>query len=203
MAVSVAEYLGVRADKLPNIKPVTNLASKPEVPCPFRIGPCLKVAKAQHPICSVRVSTSNDVWIVCEHRLCATQPKTADLNEHQQQILRQVADTVYPRSVPDGELEFKREVSIPIATTRYHADYVMRTGTELRHANIVEMQGGGETAGTEKLTKHVLEWAGSESPTNEHLVKKSAANPIVTNAWRRQQEQFIIKGGVATRTGAR
>jgi hypothetical protein len=66
------------------------------------------------------------------------------------------------------------------------------------------MQGGGETTGTGKLTKHVASWAESKSPTNANLRESvSGVGTLETNAWRRQQEQFLVKGNVSTQTGGR
>lgn len=102
MAVSVAEYLGQRTDiDTVNITPVP---LRQDISCPFMDGKCSKVSKGLQPICSVR-KRSGTMWIVCEHRLCAT-PKTKDLvgsrkrapsslTEHQVNILWQIALTIY------------------------------------------------------------------------------------------------------------
>lgn len=209
MPVSVAEYLGVRTDTSLQVAPVFNLSSKPKIPCPFRNHHCLKTAKGQQPVCSVR-DTSGELWIVCEHRLCATTPKAGPVNEHQKKILRLVAETIYGAGISDDEILIKREEQIPItATSDYKADFIMwrsspQSGTPFGgdRACIVEMQGGGETAGTEKLTAHLKNWALHSNPTNQFLTQPANAVPLVTNAWRRQQEQFIVKGSVAMLTGA-
>ena len=71
-------------------------------------------------------------------------------------------------------------------------------------AVILEMQGGGETTSTGELTTHVTDWESSLQPSNEFLSQPvSKAAPLVTNAWRRQQEQFLVKGNVAMLTGGR
>ncbi|MDR0534648.1 MAG: hypothetical protein LBH01_11920 [Verrucomicrobiales bacterium] len=204
MAVTVAEYLGKRTDNDNDIVPVPNLEQKPDIACPFRCGNCLKAKKRQQPICSVRDSNGK-LWIVCEHRLCATTPKAAAINEHQKKILRIVAQAIYG-TVSDTDILFKREVPIPITdTSDYKADYVMwRTNPAASdRPAIVEMQGGGETAGTEKLTDHVKKWSQKMPPTNAYLRQEAKATPLITNAWRRQQEQFLVKGSVATLTGAK
>ena len=94
MLVIVAEYLGIRTDSVNPILPIQELQSKPKLPCPFRNSHCLKAAKGQQPVCSVR-DTNGELWIVCEHRLCATTPKAASLNEHQRKILHLVAKSVF------------------------------------------------------------------------------------------------------------
>lgn len=210
MPVSVAEYLGMRTDSAISLNPVPNLAGKPREICPFRNSHCLKTAKGQRPVCSVR-DTSGEIWIVCEHRLCATTPKAAPVNDHQKKILRMVAKAVFSEAVADEEILIKREEPIPITeSSDYKADYVMwRKNAKLTSpisgdkAAIVEMQGGGETAGTEKLTAHVKAWAEDVNRTNQLLQQPTNAVPLVTNAWRRQQEQFLVKGSVAMLSGAR
>jgi hypothetical protein len=210
MPVSVAEYLGIRTDTSLLVQPLENLASKPTVPCPFRNAHCLKAKKGQQPVCSVRDS-SGELWIVCEHRLCATTPKAGPVNEHQKNILRLIGRAIYSQSLTDEEILIKREEQIPItATSDYKADFIMwrlnpRSVSPIAgdKAAIVEIQGGGETASTEKLTAHLKEWANLPHPTNTYLTKGTNATPLVTNAWRRQQEQFLVKGSVAMLTGAK
>jgi len=210
MPVSVAEYLGIRSDKNVDIQPLLNLSSKPTVPCPFRNSHCLKAKKGQQPVCSVR-DTSGELWIVCEHRLCATTPKAGPVNDHQKKILRMIGKAIYSQNISDEEILIKREEQIPItATSDYKADFIMwrlnsKQGSPIGgdKAAIVEIQGGGETAGTEKLTAHIKEWSDLSLPTNEHLRQSANAVPLVTNAWRRQQEQFLVKGSVAMLTGAK
>jgi hypothetical protein len=210
MPVIVAEYLGIRTDSVNPILPIQELQSKPKLPCPFRNSHCLKAAKGQQPVCSVR-DTNGELWIVCEHRLCATTPKAAPLNEHQKKILHLVAKSVFGDNTTQESILFKREEPIPITeTSDYKADYVMWVNRPAAQspfggekACIVEMQGGGETAGTEKLTAHLKSWAAQESPTNSYIRQPANAVPLVTNAWRRQQEQFLVKGSVAMLTGGR
>lgn len=210
MPVSVAEYLGIRTDSTKVIQPISDLHTKPKLPCPFRNAHCLKTAKGQQPVCSV-TDTRGQLWIVCEHRLCATTPKTALLNDHQKNMLHMVAKSVYGEDTEQSSILFKREEPIPItATSDYKADYIMWVDKPPKQspfgsarACIVEMQGGGETSGTEKLTAHLKNWASKSHTDNEFIRTPANAGPLVTNAWRRQQEQFLVKGSVATLTGGR
>lgn len=210
MPVVVAEYLGIRTDTVNQISPIVDLQLKPKIPCPFRNSHCLKSAKGQQPVCSVR-DTKGELWIVCEHRLCATNPKAAPLNDHQKKILHSVAKSVFGENITQDSILFKREEPIPITNTSdYKADYIMWVDRPTvqspyggEKACIVEMQGGGETAGTEKITAHLKKWASQTSPTNNFIRQPTNAVPLVTNAWRRQQEQFLVKGSVATLTGGR
>ena len=213
MGVSVCEYLGQRAE-FDTDQIVPKLMGAYEE-CPFRQGPCAKLKKKLPPICSVR-KTDGTLWIVCEHRLCAT-PKTyldrennrcsADLNLHQKKQLQQIATKIYGEGIDYACVGVKREVPVPIEDgTTYKADYVMKLEGLERKTNeiILEMQGGGETSNTGSLTRHIAQWSQNPNRTNAELrtlIKN--VNSIETNAWRRQQEQFLIKGNVATQTGAK
>lgn len=67
---------------------------------------------------------------------------------------------------------------------------------------VLEMQGGGETANTGKITSHVSQWEQPLNITNRFLaLPVSGSGLVVTNAWRRQQEQFLIKGNIVVQTG--
>ncbi|HAW3252166.1 TPA: hypothetical protein JLS05_004594, partial [Escherichia coli] len=216
MAVSIAEYLGQRTDVEQQIVPVSKgtLAQ-----CPFMDRTCDKVSKNNHPVCSVRKPDST-IWIVCEHRLCSTRQKKTIISgertqlvdnvlvEHQRDILRKVAKLIYQDpELQDSEIGVKREVNIPLpdSDNSYHADYVMRnfSGRGRVDEVLLEMQGGGETSSTGAITRHIATWADLEIPTNEILRRPVAANTIETNAWRRQQEQFLVKGNVVDQTGGK
>ena len=217
MAIQVAEYLGQRTDIDDiNIVPV-QLGEKR--PCPFMDGYCSKLSKNLQPICSVR-KKSGTMWIVCEHRLCAT-PKTkvikvdgkdkrvaAALTPHQQKILWDIAQTVYRGQFKESDIVVNREAPIPIEETggKYNADYIMRNlaiGAKIDEI-LLEMQGGGETSETKKISNHVATWSKLENPTNEYLRTELAKpNTIETNAWRRQQEQFLVKGNIVNQTGGK
>ncbi|MBB1417231.1 hypothetical protein H5187_08065 [Pseudoalteromonas sp. SG44-1] len=216
MAVSVAEYLGQRTDiDDKNINPVQ---LRSQIPCPFMDGNCSKVTKGLQPICSVRKKTGT-IWIVCEHRLCAT-PKTkqdttnpkkrvpAGLTEHQSSILWEIAKTVYRGEFEKEHIVVNREAPVPIEETggNYKADYIMRNLAPAAKIDeiLLEMQGGGETSETKKISDYVASWAELEAPTNEFLRQEIAKpNSIETNAWRRQQEQFLVKGNIVNQTGGK
>nr|WP_317200429.1 NotI family restriction endonuclease [uncultured Psychrobacter sp.] len=215
MAVSVAEYLGQRTDiDTVNITPVK---LRQAVPCPFMDGKCSKVSKGLQPVCSVR-KRNGTMWIVCEHRLCAT-PKTKEiinskkrepslLTEHQTDILWKIASTVYRGDFEKKNIVVNREAPIPIEETggSYKADYIMRNLAPAAKIDeiLLEMQGGGETSSTKSISDHVANWAVLEEPTNEFLRQQLAKpNSIETNAWRRQQEQFLVKGNIVNQTGGK
>lgn len=209
MGVSIAEYLGVRVDGTIPITPLPT-TRKQKVACPFRNHYCEKAYKGNKPVCSVRAD-DGPLWIVCSHRLCSPQPKDAPLNEHQKNILRKIAKTIYEPNIPDSDILVKREVAIKVTEdSDYSADYVMwrknpRQGSPNNpdRAVVLEMQGGGETTNTGVITKLVDTWEHLPVPTNTILGGATKASPLVTNAWRRQQEQFLVKGNVAMMTGGR
>lgn len=203
MGVHAAEYLGQRTDiDNPVIIPNTNV----QATCPFSSGNiCKKVKSHYHPICSVR-KVDGTLWIVCSERLCTTK-KDYPLCEHQQKILYNIAQYIYGPDVDFNDVCVKREepLSVLAAGTDYHADYIIslksgRSDTSGPDKLILEMQGGGETTNTGKLTAIVNRWVELTNRTNADLRAESQASTLETNAWRRQQEQFIVKGNIAMKT---
>ena len=201
MGVSVAEYLGQRTDiNAPIISPVFNKAL-----CPFSGGnTCMKSGSGKNPICGVR-KEDGTYWIVCENRLCTTK-KDLPLCAHQKSILLDIARHIFSKTITANDVLVKREEKLKVSdTTSYKADYIMtikdgKSPFSGPDRVILEMQGGGETSGTEKLTKIVNAWKNMPVPTNAALRSPSGANTLETNAWRRQQEQFIVKGNIAMLT---
>lgn len=204
MTVSIAEYLGQRTDlQYPLILPNFNKT----YPCPFMNSFCSKLSQGNKPICCVR-DGNGKLWIVCRNRLCATK-KGVPLSSYQVSVLEAVSKTVFGSKITSSDVGIRREEPMPVSPgITYHADYVMvlkpkvtTTGTQNRI--VLEMQGGGETTNTGKITQHVTKWEQSPDHSNEVLrLPVKAAGLLVTNAWRRQQEQFLVKGSIATKTGA-
>jgi len=216
VAVSIAEYLGQRTD-IDGIN-ITPVALGSLVPCPFKDGFCSKLSKKKkpnHPVCSVR-KLNGTMWIVCEHRLCATSRTKKDENdksvkaglvEHQRDILWEISKTVYRGEFDRAQIVINREVEIPIEEVdgKYRADYIMRNiapGSKVDEI-LLEMQGGGETNKTGSITEHVDNWSANANPTNVFLREYVNAGTIETNAWRRQQEQFLVKGNIVNQTGGK
>lgn len=208
MAVSVAEYLGQRTDIL---QPLILPASIPENPgdnvavCPFTSGnQCKKLKSKNEPVCSVRKSDGT-LWINCSDRLCATK-KDIPLCEHQKDVLLDIARHVFSPQILPEEICVKREVRLSVTDgTEYNADYILSTNTGRSiYAGpdrlILEMQGGGETSNTGAQTRHIRNWRDNNLRTNALLREETAASTLETNAWRRQQEQFIVKGNIAMKT---
>lgn len=202
MASEVFEYLGrYVVENGPQITPALKGAL-----CPFSGNECSKVNRKnqQHPVCTIK---SNDKsWIVCKDRLCATSG--AVINSYQKIILLQIGRVAAQSQINPEEIIFSRErpIKVPNAAA-YRADYIMviRPNTPRALKLVIEMQGGGETSNTGDITKIVTDWVelGGER-RNYHLLKASnKASPIPANAWRRQQEQFMVKGRVAVRSGGR
>ena len=202
MPITVAEYYGQRTDlDMPVIEPVTGRS-----PCPFADGKdCPKTFKSdQNPVCAVR-KEDGTFWIVCPDRLCTTK-KDIPLSHYQRGILIDVARHIFDKSLTPDEVFVKREVLVNVANTKYHADYIMtyRGGhsplTPGPDRVILEMQGGGETSNTGTMTSIVNAWKNNPDRSNADLRQRSSASPLITNAWRRQQEQFIVKGNIAMQT---
>jgi hypothetical protein len=201
MPVTVAEYLGQRTDVDDiQIEPVEDGT---EVQCPFMNGYCSKVKKKIKPVCSVR-KTDGTMWITCQHRLCATM--NGPLTQYQTGVLLDIARTVFHPSVQPNQVCVRREVRMVVNEgTDYNADYIMTLSTGRSpfpgpDRFVLEMQGGGETSQTGRITAHIKMWENHPSRTNEILRQPIAAGTIETNAWRRQQEQFIVKGNIAMKT---
>lgn len=213
MTVSVAEYLGINVSAGRSIEPIAS-GKGGIVPCPFREGNCDKVVKGNKPICSVRDGTGV-IWIVCEHRLCATSPKHAPLTSYQSDVLMAIANTIWGVDLDKEDVAVRREV--PVRTegrSPSSADYVMIPTPSLRAKNrsgaigpvVLEMQGGGETTNTGALTQQIEYWEHLEDAGSKiaELAKPiSSVGTLETNAWRRQQEQFLYKGNVAVNSFGR
>ncbi|MCL2129773.1 MAG: hypothetical protein FWH35_05400 [Treponema sp.] len=204
MGVCIAEYFGQRTDVPdPVIIPI-NSASH-EKKCPFMHKECAKISKGLKPVCSVR-KRNGDIWIVCRDRLCSTN-KNIILTEYQKSILWAIAKEVFSPEIEKKHIFIKRETRIPvIGSSSYNADYIMSIQnfhSKLRGPKnvVLEMQGGGETSNTGHITRHIDKWESQKNKTNDFLSQEVNAGTIETNAWRRQQEQFIVKGNIASQTG--
>jgi hypothetical protein len=100
----------------------------------------------------------------------------------------------------------KREQPMAVVgRSTYKADYVMVAQNRpagLPYRVVLEMQGGGETSNTGLLTNHATLWESQQQPSNQLLSTPiNDVGTIETNAWRRQQEQFLVKGNIAMQTG--
>jgi hypothetical protein len=201
MSLKIAEYLGQNVDSRMTIRRLRDFPTETPT-CPFMTDICEKVVKGLKPVCTVK-KADGTAWIVCEHRLCSS--KKSDLVEHQRNILLQVAREIFHPEATSNNVLVKQERSIP--GQRLRCDYIMHYQGELSNPNsprkiILEMQGGGETSNTGHLTKHIQEWEQDTSLSNEFLgTCISPPGTIVTNAWRRQQEQFLLKGRIGTLSG--
>ena len=216
MGTSVAEYLGQRTDvDFPIITPIIfperirrkiNWTDDNSCPaCPLSNGnKCKKLVSGLEPVCSVRKSDGT-LWINCSERLCSTK-KDLPLNEHQKNILLQVGRHIFSPETTASDICVKREERLSVIEgTTYNADYIitLRSGhSEFSGPDrlILEMQGGGETTNTGAQTTHIQTWKGLATPTNAILRQETQASTLETNAWRRQQEQFIVKGNIAMKT---
>ena len=145
------------------------------------------------------------MWIVCSDRLCATK-KDIPLCEHQRKMLLDIGRHIFSPDVTEDDVCVKREERLNVVEgTRYNADYVISLATGRSPYSgpdkmVLEMQGGGETTNTGKLTELVKRWQNDPERNNAMLRAPSEASTLETNAWRRQQEQFIVKGNIAMKT---
>ena len=201
MGVTVAEYFGQRTDvDSPVIQPQRNIAI-----CPFSSGNiCKKLKSGNPPVCSVR-KPDGTLWIVCSDRLCNTK-KDLPLCDHQIHILYEIAQQLFHPNVELCDICVKREERLNVVEgTKYNADYIISLSSGRSEFSgpdrlILEMQGGGETTNTGKITALLNRWANDGEPSNALLRSETDASTLETNAWRRQQEQFIVKGNIAMKT---
>jgi hypothetical protein len=213
VAVSIAEYLGIDVENGTHIFPAIG-GKNSNVPCPFRQGDCDKVSKGNKPVCSVR-DGSGTLWIVCQHRLCATAPKDSSLTDYQVNVLLAIGKTIWVDDARKEDIAVKREAPVRTAgRSDSRADYVMVPTPHLVARDksgsigpvVLEMQGGGETSNTGVLTRMVETW---ENEPNCHtnlatlVAQAPSVGTIEANAWRRQQEQFLYKGNVAVNSFGR
>ena len=214
MGISVAEYYGQRTDvDDPIIEPIHFPAKvNGSIPwgnscpvCPFTSSnPCKKLKSGHEPVCSVR-KTDGTLWLNCSERLCSTK-KNLPLNAHQKDILLQVGRHIFSPDVTPDDICVKREERLSVIEgTNYNADYIitMREGRSRFSGPdrlILEMQGGGETTNTGVQTRYIGQWKRLKEYSNAFLRAETGASTLETNAWRRQQEQFIVKGNIAMKT---
>lgn len=210
MAEKVGEYLGIDIQR--RVPLAVDSSSGVQKDCPFRSTPCVKLKKGQAPVCSVRSPKDESLWIVCEHRLCSSTPKDANLTKYQVDVLEMIANAVAPNWRRFSRLAVQREGTVrrrpgQNSPDDSSADYFMvfldKEKDELHprfKPIILEMQGGGETSNTKAMSNHVKLW--EKNPATD-ISKSMPISSIETNAWRRQQEQFLIKGSVATRSNGK
>lgn len=201
MGVSVAEYYGQRTDvDVPTIQPIAGGGI-----CPFSSGnTCKKLKSGNLPVCSVR-KPDGTMWIVCSDRLC-NKKKDLPLCQHQQEILLDIARHLFGPGVTPDQVCVKREERLNVVEgTKYNADYIIsldsgRSDYSGPDRMVLEMQGGGETSNTGRITDLLRIWETNPNRTNALLRTETEASTLETNAWRRQQEQFIVKGNIAMKT---
>lgn len=214
MGVSVAEYYGQRTDVdtsviYPIVIPEKIAGTIPwgnDCPiCPFSSGnQCKKLKSGNEPVCSVR-KPDGTLWINCSERLCTTK-KGIPLNEHQKNILLQVGKHIFSPNINANDICVKREERLSVIEgTNYNADFIITVrGGHSDYSGpdrlILEMQGGGETTNTGVQTRYIQQWKRMTTYSNAFLRAETGAQTLETNAWRRQQEQFIVKGNIAMKT---
>lgn len=175
--------------------------------------PCKKLAHDKKPpVCIIRKTTKsqpNAAWIACSKRLCASQHDAA-LSNYQKSMLLSIAKILFGDMVTNTDVCIKAEVPIKLKASSakdYRADYVFALQDPKKKTTsgpdklIVEMQGGGETSNTKPLTSLVMNWEKKVTRTNAELrLAIKDVGTLETNAWRRQQEQLLVKGSAAKTT---
>jgi len=204
MAISVAEYLGQRTDGSQPISPVSSV----DALCPFNGVPCRKMASSDRkaPVCSVRTGKDRDIYIVCEERLISTKIK--NLTEYQKLKLLEVARLIFNPVILPNQIGVKSEVSIKIPEKKGNlkADFIMKVidiniSTLGPRGVILEIQGGGETSNTGTMQRHVNNWEDQHGSNIQLAANLNKVSPIQNNAWKRLQEQMLVKGAIAKETG--
>lgn len=232
MPVTIAEYLGQRTDVDTLIIPILP-GTNPICPFMDRTCDKASKSKPVPPVCSVRkqdgtlwIVCEHRLCSTRQKKIQISDGKNKEVRnkliDHQKDILLKVAKVIYQDPMlTNSEIGVRREVNIPLADTdidtelgqntkskkgfSYHADYVMRnfSGRGRVDEVLLEMQGGGETSNTGNITDIISAWRKSPTPTNTQLRQIAKASPLETNAWRRQQEQFLVKGNVVDQTGGK
>lgn len=211
MAVKVAEYLGHNTE-VPGATVTPVLDAQP---CPFMNGElCKKITNDKKPpLCSVRKTARGQdgvLWITCSKRLCASQ-HSISLSQYQSDMLFAIGKILFGDGISKSDVLIKSEEQIAFLESTakpYRADFTMQlknpVKSSIRGHNrfIVEMQGGGETSNTGKLTAQIATWSSLQNRTNTDLTSPvKNVGTLETNAWRRQQEQLLVKGSSAKATG--
>ena len=193
MAVKIIEFLGINAHELNPSD--SRLANKL---CPYMGKTCKKIDRygEQKPMCVVE-STGGVPLIVCEHRLLSTDMQNP--TPYQRSRLLEISKVIFEDGIEPQDLEYRYEVTTRL---RQRADFILRDKRN-GDACILEIQGGGETSSTRILTDHVTRWENGENVRLDDFPfrvtktgKKATPGLIPANAWRRLQEQLIVKGGI-------
>ncbi|MFB2880391.1 hypothetical protein [Floridanema aerugineum] len=193
MAVKIIEFLGINANGLsPSDVRLT------EKICPYIGKTCKKIDRhnPQKPMCVVE-STGGVPLIVCAHRLLSTNMQNH--TNYQRSRLFEISELIFNDSIKLDDIEYKNEVTTKL---KQRADFILRDRRN-GDACILEIQGGGETSNTKILSDHVTEWENQKKVKLDDFPKRitnkgKTVTPglIPANAWRRLQEQLIVKGGI-------
>ncbi|HBE20520.1 MAG TPA: hypothetical protein DDW51_23640 [Cyanobacteria bacterium UBA11367] len=193
MAVKIIEFLGMNANEINSSDP--RLANKL---CPYINKTCKKIDRygQQKPMCVVE-SKGGLPLIVCEHRLLSTDMENP--TSYQRSRLLEISKVVFEDGIAAQDIEYKYEVTTKL---RQRADFILRDKRN-GDACILEIQGGGETSSTKILSDHITRWENGENVRLDDFPfrvtktgKKATPGLIPANAWRRLQEQLIVKGGI-------
>ena len=118
---------------------------------------------------------------------------------YQQSRLLEISQVVFEDGIEPQDVEYRYEVTTKL---RQRADFILRDKRN-GDACILEIQGGGETSSTKILSDHVTKWENGEAVgLDDFPIRVTRSGRLATpglipaNAWRRLQEQIIVKGGI-------
>lgn len=193
MAVKIIEFLSINAHGIsPSDSRLANQF------CPYIGKTCKKINRElqQKPMCVVE-SSSGVPLIVCEHRLLSTVMQNP--TSYQRSRLLEISKVIFENGIEPQDIEYRYEVTTQL---RQRADFILRDKRN-GDACILEIQGGGETSSTKILSDHVTRWENGEDvglddfPVRVTRIGRLATPGLIpANAWRRLQEQIIVKGGI-------
>jgi hypothetical protein len=193
MAVKIIEFLGMNTHSL-----TASEYQSAEKLCPYIGKTCKKINREleQKPMCAVE-SSGGVPLIVCEHRLLSTDMQNP--TSYQRSRLLEISQVIFEDGIAVQDIEYRYEVTTKL---RQRADFILRDKRN-GDACILEIQGGGETSSTRILTDHVTKWENGEDVRLDSFPARvtktgrlTTPGLIPANAWRRLQEQLIVKGGI-------
>lgn len=118
---------------------------------------------------------------------------------YQRSRLLEISKVIFEDGIEPQDIEYKYEVTTQL---RQRADFILRDKRN-GDACILEIQGGGETSSTRIMSDHVTRWEnGEQVGLDDFPVRVTRSGRLATpglipaNAWRRLQEQIIVKGGI-------
>jgi hypothetical protein len=190
MPVTVAEYLGVNAA---TAHPAPHPQGQQPIPaCPFMGQACSKIVRGEKPTCSAWAD--NRLWIICQDRLLSAIQTAPVTHLYLAARLREVADILWPNNAaPNTQIAVARQFRV----LGSDCDYVFAIDPgwkviPLPVRYVMEVQGGGITGATQRITQHVSRWEAGEPGVV--LATPVPAYPDAYGVWKRLLVQLFTKG---------